>query len=164
MEAHQDLMQHLRERLKIKDEAALEKLRQEVCPEEKDAKGPSKAENTTARPAANISESHNATIEKFVEKMQETINNTEPDFKSLKADVKKWEAKKGNLEQAIQKMRENDRPEADINKKTAELEDVKEKLKTQWILRYRQEVLDPTKFRESKILLNIFSRESASTV
>ena len=153
MEAHQDLMKHLRERLKIQDDTELEKLQKEACPEVEDAKGTSAitpACTTAAKPT--ILEGHDATIEKFVSQMQETINNTEPEFKTLKADVNKWKAKKENLEKAIQMMRENKRPETDINKKVAELEDVKEKLKTSWILRCRQKMLDSTLYQESKNL------------
>ena len=70
-----------------------------------------------------------------------TFFQVPPSF-PLQAEVKKLEAKRCNLPKAIEKMVENNKPQSDIDNKTAELEAAKKKLEFKWILNFRDQLQD----------------------
>ena len=150
VKAHDDRMKLERERLNINDTDALEKLYQEICPEiESTSQKASKKK--TKKCDSKVPSDHQARIDRFLECYHELIQpflkDTEPDFNSLKTDVKNWEKRRNDILKTIPKMRENGKPEAEIEKKKAELADIEGKLKASWILNFRQELVDPLKHR-----------------
>ena len=60
----------------------------------------------------------------------------------MQAEVKKLEAKRCNLPKAIEKMEENNKPQSEIDIKTAELEAAKKQLEVKWILDFRDQLQD----------------------
>ena len=177
VKAHADRMKHERQRLKIDEDDALEVFYQQVCPEDETPIHPLSATTSPPIPPqyqkvmkqqwkklvralssrseiptpTSIPKGHQATIEKFLkgfhERIKEMMRETEPDFKSLKADVKKWETKKTHIQHGIQKMTERKRPSSEICKKKAELADIEEKLEAKWILKYREDMIDPVRYQ-----------------
>ena len=85
------------------------------------------------------------------EDAQTIIKETDSDFATMKDDFKKLNAKKKNLQCAVEKMSEKGRPQESIDKKRAELESAVNQLKTKWIVEFREQVQNPHLFEEGEI-------------
>ena len=85
------------------------------------------------------------------EDAQTIIKETDSDFATMKDDFKKLNAKKKNLQCAIEKMSEKGRPQESIDKKRAELESVEKEVKAKWIVEFREQVQKPHLFKAGEM-------------
>ena len=123
----------------------LEGLRRTVGIESLDSANPS--DNSTVN-------EYNAIVDEFFsgshKQIQRIIEKTESNFKSLKADLKKWDREKARLQETVAQLTKNHKPPSEVEVKCKELAQVEKMLEARWIIEYRDCIRNPYSFRESK--------------
>ena len=146
--AYEDLLAYLHSQIG----AGMEALRLEVDPplseKAKAPATPSKGTNASMDDHVAIIDAYFGTSHKDI---QAIIERTEVDFAELKRDVQQWELEEKKLKAAIEGMKKSKSPDEGkinkkINKKMAELETVKERLRMKWILEYRELIRNKDRF------------------